>query len=146
MFNQLILLICSMVCTSLADDSIFDAIENECIDKLGLGFYENLIVLESGYLKEDDEDMRAFFACVWKEKGFQREDGSVNFNSIYEVIVSERKSGSSEFGSAYVAIQAIANCEDIEEENHGHTVIMVYNCLNEKVLEYDEKFRNKFIR
>ncbi|KAK5641255.1 hypothetical protein RI129_009802 [Pyrocoelia pectoralis] len=143
MILQLFFVTCTMMCVSLGEMPNFDVIEKQCLNNLG--YDEDIIKHENNLLSEDNEDMKTFFGCVWKEKGFQREDGSINFNSIYEIIISESKL-SSQFESAYIAIQAIVSCRDVEGDDNGDTVIKVYNCLFEKVLEYDEEFKNIFVK
>ncbi|KAK4874558.1 hypothetical protein RN001_013918 [Aquatica leii] len=119
-----------------------DAVETKCLKEFG--YTKDIITYENDRLTKGVTEMNTFFSCVWKKKGLQRQDGSINYEKLYEMMVPEIKITLSDFGSNYVVIQSINECENVNGNDHGDTAIKVYNCLFDKTSKYVDEFKSKY--
>ncbi|KAF5302531.1 hypothetical protein FQR65_LT00903 [Abscondita terminalis] len=119
-----------------------DGAEKSCLNEFG--YQKDIIRYNENRLEEDNSDMNTFFSCVWKKKGLQRYDGSIDFHKIYDMLIPEIKLTLNDFGSAYVVIQSIEECEKIEGTDYGDTAVKTYNCLYDQVSKYISEFKDKY--
>lgn len=116
--------------------------EETCITELNLE-RNRIVKLNSKSIgPEDDEGFNKFLECFWKKKGYQKEDGQIDFeylkSTIIEVICEILGGDNSDscVGSS-VAAETVDKCRNVTGNSHGQTASKVQNCIVNKLQEYE---------
>ncbi|KAF5285778.1 hypothetical protein FQA39_LY04239 [Lamprigera yunnana] len=117
-----------------------DFIEESCLNEHG--YDKNTILYDNNLIKEDDAKLNTFFSCVWKKKYLLRNDGTINFEKVFELLTPELKLTMGDFGSSYVVIESINACKDIEDIYYSNMAFKGLQWKKEHLTSLSEELEN----